>query len=76
MCFVVLAELFHLKRGRKKDLLITCPKFVVSINNQANIDFFKVDNKNIRKRCEIHSTFTIKTPEQLQKIPRPNVFRG
>ena len=30
----------------------------------ANIYLFKVNNKNTRKRCEICSTLTIKTPER------------
>ena len=30
----------------------------------ANIYLFKVNNKNIRKRCEICSKLTIKTPEK------------
>ena len=31
--------------------------------NPANIYLFKVDNRNARKRCEICSNVTIKTPE-------------
>ena len=31
--------------------------------NPANIYLFKVNNRNTRKRCEICSTLTIKTPE-------------
>ena len=30
----------------------------------ANIYLFQVNNKNTRKRCEICSTLTTKTPEQ------------
>ena len=30
----------------------------------ANIYLFKVNNRNTRKRCEICSKLTIKTPEQ------------
>ena len=32
------------------------------IANLANIYLFKVTNKNTRKRCEIYSKLTIKTP--------------
>ena len=32
----------------------------------ANIDLFKVNNRNNRKRCEICSKLTIKTPERRQ----------
>ena len=34
--------------------------------NPANIYLFKVNNRNTRKRCEICSTLTIKTPEWYQ----------
>ena len=30
----------------------------------ANIYLFKINNKNIRKRCKIYSKLTIKTPER------------
>ena len=33
-------------------------------NNPANIYLFKVTNRNTRKRCEISSKLTIKTPER------------
>ena len=32
----------------------------------ANIYLFEVSNRNTRKRCEIYSELTIKTPEQGQ----------
>ena len=32
--------------------------------NPGNIYLFKVNNKSIRKRCEIFSRLTIKTPER------------
>ena len=32
----------------------------------ANINMFKVNNKNTRKRCEICSKLKIKTPERRQ----------
>ena len=32
--------------------------------NPVNIYLFKVNNRNTRKRCEICSKLTIKTPEQ------------
>ena len=32
--------------------------------NSANIYLFKVNNRNTRKKCEICSKLTIKTPEQ------------
>ena len=31
----------------------------------ANIFLFKVNNRNTRKKCEIFSKLTIKTPERL-----------
>ena len=36
------------------------------LNNPANISLFKVNNRNTRKRFEICSKLTIKTPEQRQ----------
>ena len=35
----------------------------------ANNHFFKVKNRNIRKRCEICSKLTIKTPDRHQQWP-------
>ena len=32
--------------------------------NPANIYLFKVNNRNTRKRCEIRSKLTIKTPQR------------
>ena len=40
-------------------------------DNPANMYLFKVDNKNIKKRCEICSKLTIKTREQRQKLYSP-----
>ena len=37
------------------------------MTHQANIDLFKVKNKNTRKRCEICSKLAIKTPERRQR---------
>ena len=34
----------------------------------ANIYLFKVNNRNARKRCEIFSKLTIKTPERRQRL--------
>ena len=34
----------------------------------ANIYLFKLDNRNTRKRCEICSMLTIKTPEQCHVV--------
>ena len=39
----------------------------------ANIYLFKVNNKNSRKRCEIFSKLTIKTPQRRQRR-RSGVF--
>ena len=36
------------------------------LNVTSNICLFKVSNRNTRKRCEIRSNVTIKTPEQRQ----------
>ena len=33
-------------------------------NDPANTYLFKVNNTDIKKRCEIYSKLTIKTPEQ------------
>ena len=37
-----------------------------TLNFPANIYLFKVNNRNTRKRCEICSKLTTKTPEQRQ----------
>ena len=39
----------------------------------ANIYLFKVNNKNTRKRCEICSKLTVKTPER-RHLGCPDVF--
>ena len=39
----------------------------------ANIYLFKVKNRNTRKRCEVRSKLTIKTPDRLHSR-RPGVF--
>ena len=38
--------------------------YLLVINNPANIYFFKVNNRNTRKRCEIFSSLTIQTLER------------
>ena len=38
--------------------------FYLAIGLPANIYLFKFNNRNIRKRCKIHSKLTIKTSEQ------------
>ena len=46
-----------------------CDHFCLNQNlalDPANIYLFKVNNKNTRKRCEICSKLTIKTPERRQ----------
>ena len=45
----------------------------IRIFYSANIYLFKVNNRNTRKRCEIFSKFTIKTPERRQRL-RSGVF--
>ena len=35
--------------------------------NPANIYLYKVNNRNITKRCEIFSKLTIKTPERRRR---------
>ena len=43
------------------------PRFTQFINTyQANIYLRKVNNRNTKKRCEICSKLTIKTPERRQ----------
>ena len=46
----------------------------LDLNNPANTYFFKINNRNIRKRCGICSTLTIKTPEQRNVIDAVLVF--
>ena len=41
-------------------------RFTFSRNYLANIYLFKVNNRNTRKKCNICSKVTIKTPEQHQ----------
>ena len=41
-----------------------------SEQNQANIYLLKVNNRNTRKRCEICSKLTLKTPERRQRRQR------
>ena len=45
-------------------LICLCDFPGVIIRKPANIYLFKVNNKNIRKRCEICSKLTIKPPER------------
>ena len=40
----------------------------LGVNFTANIYLFKVNNRSTRKRCEICSKFTIKTPERRQLV--------
>ena len=42
-------------------------------HNPTNINLFKVNNRNTRKRCEICSKLTIKKPERRQQR-RSGVF--
>ena len=39
-----------------------------AINYSANSCFLKVNNRNTRKRCEICSKLTIKTPERRHDV--------
>ena len=43
---------------------MTCNSFIGFTQYPANIHLFKVNNRNTRKRCEICSKLTIKTPER------------
>ena len=52
---------------------ISMTKGTTEISIPANIYLFKVNNRNFRKRCEICSKLTIKTPERRQ-WPRSVVF--
>ena len=56
------------KNGRQQSYQFNYPwKAISSLHatlNAANIYLFKVNNRNTRKRCEIYSKFTIKTPER------------
>ena len=40
----------------------------IAVHYPANIYLFKVNNRNTRKRCEICSTLTIKTPQDIIDI--------
>ena len=65
----------------KSQMLFTCKNFVCRFYVKkkfwwpgprfilpANIYLFKVNNKSTRKRCEIFSKLTIKTPEWRQRL--------
>ena len=59
-------------KTKQKSVLII-KKNILKLDNKnnrteypANIYLFKVNNRNTRKRCEICSKLTIKTPERLQ----------
>ena len=43
-------------------------QFETKSQNTANIDLFKVNNRNKGKRCEICSKFTTKTPEHISHL--------
>ena len=53
----------------KKVSLENLEKSKLNINAyQANIYLFKVSNRSTRKRCEIFSNLTIKTPERRRSV--------
>ena len=41
----------------------------LTVNNPASIHLFKVNNRNIRTKCELCSKLTIKKPERRQNGP-------
>ena len=45
---------------------ISCESSIFSKTNLANIYLSKVNNKDTRKKCEICSKLTLKTPERRQ----------
>ena len=55
--FVVLARI---------QLFRSFQEVVLNLCNQLNFYWFKVNNRNTTKRCEIGSKLTIKTPERRQ----------
>ena len=61
-------------RGNNCDqLLVKLPCSLPVNTSPANIYLFKVNNRNTRKRCEIFSKLTIKTPER-RRWRRSGVF--
>ena len=53
--------------GMFERVFVSCSKLCFQRfvrTNPANIYFFKVNNRNTRKRCEICSKFTIKKPQR------------
>ena len=66
-------ELFHIvstycvkftSKGETKEVLIELLVKIDLLRILANIYLFKFNNRNLRKRCEICSKLTIKTPER------------
>ena len=45
------------------DTIVIAHSDFMSIEILANLYLLKVDNRNTRKRCEIYSKLTTKTPE-------------
>ena len=54
---------FQLTFTCSKSKIDSLQKGVTAKSYQANIYLVKVNNRNTRKRCEIFSKLTIKTPE-------------
>ena len=63
---VIIVKYFKLGLGdSEQNLGVISVKSHVRLGlNPANIQLFKVNNRNTRKRCEICSKLTIKTPER------------
>ena len=49
-----------------KDIFLFSSILNITVEHSANINLFKVNNKNTRKRCEICLKLTIKTLERRQ----------
>ena len=49
-----------------KDIFLFSSILNITVEYSANINLFKVNNKNTRKRCEICLKLTIKTLERRQ----------
>ena len=59
---------FFMKKTRSKITPDSCRNLQTMLDFPANIYLFKVNNRNTRKRCEICSKLTIKTPERSESI--------
>ena len=65
---------YNIKNAQTSTSYLIATTQIVHVNySVANIYLFQVYNRNTRKRCEIYSKLTIKTPERLH-LRRSGVF--